>query len=74
MTSLRNSWLRDFGVKEKVLVVTLQAEKNLYLSARNLDGVSVTHIGELNAYQILLSSRVLLATDALNLMKELWVK
>lgn len=56
----------------KILFVTAKSEPNIYRSGKNLNGFSVTHVGELNTYQILNSERLILSKDALNLMKELW--
>ena len=59
---------------EKVLIVTAVANKNLYLSLRNIYGIKVTHLGEFNTYQVLVSDNILFTQDALNTIKENWLK
>ncbi len=62
------------GIDTSILYVTANSDRNLYLSGRNLENVSVTHMGELNPYQVLSTENVLISTDALNIIKELWLR
>ncbi len=62
----------ETGDDKKILMVTAKSDKNIYLSARNIKGLEISHMGELNTYQILKADRVIFTSDALNLMKELW--
>ena len=49
---------------KKTLIVTPQADKTIYLSARNIQGVKVTHAGSLSVYDILDCDTLLLLQDA----------
>jgi large subunit ribosomal protein L4 len=68
---LEATGLREGG---KILLITPSSNKSVYLSARNLSKVSATHLGELNPYQVLTTDRVLIFSDTLNKMKELWAR
>jgi large subunit ribosomal protein L4 len=50
-------------VNNKVLVVTDEADRNVYLSARNLPGVKTATVGTINTYDILKYDRFVV-TDA----------
>jgi large subunit ribosomal protein L4 len=43
---------------KKILLVLAEPNKNIYLSSRNLEGVKVLSVGELNTYDILNTSKV----------------
>ncbi|MCX6181343.1 MAG: 50S ribosomal protein L4 [Bacteroidetes bacterium] len=43
---------------KKVLLVLAEPNKNIYLSSRNLEGVKVLSVGELNTYDILNTNKV----------------
>ncbi len=51
------------------LVATNDYDSNVYLSARNLPGVAVTRVADLNALSILRPKRVLLTREALESLK-----
>jgi large subunit ribosomal protein L4 len=53
----------DFPKGQKLLVTTAKSDANVYRSARNIEGVSVSPAGDLNALSIL-SSRKMLVTKA----------
>jgi large subunit ribosomal protein L4 len=48
-----------------VLVATAQLNKNVYLSARNIEGVTVSHNADLNALSLLTPRCVLITKSAL---------
>ena len=52
--------LRD----EKVLLVLTEQNKNIYLSSRNLEGVKVLTVNELNTYDLLNSNKVVLVESS----------
>ena len=62
----------DFTKGRKTLLITAGSEPTLYLSARNIPNVSITHTGELNPYQLIVSDRVLFTKDAISRIEELW--
>lgn len=54
----------------KVLLVNGKADRNLLLSCRNLAGAEVSHVGELNAYQVLHSESVVFTRSGLQALGE----
>ncbi len=66
--------MNNTGLEDRTLFVTANSDKKIYLSGRNIEGVEITHMGELNPYQVLKTENVLISTDALNLIKELWLR
>lgn len=52
-------------VNEKSLMVFAGENKNVYLSSRNLKGVSVVNVSELNTYQVLNAGKVVFTEEAL---------
>ncbi|MFZ9846975.1 MAG: 50S ribosomal protein L4 [Flavobacteriales bacterium] len=52
--------LRD----EKVLLVLTEQNKNIYLSSRNLEGVKVLTVNELNTYDLLNTNKVVLVESS----------
>jgi large subunit ribosomal protein L4 len=52
------------------LIATDGGSKNVYKSARNLPGVTVSHVGEINAWTILRPTNVLITLPALTAMRE----
>ncbi len=57
--------LASLGVDGRVLVVLDRADENAWKSFRNLVGVHVISIGELNAYDVLVSDYVVFTTATL---------
>lgn len=55
---------------EKALLVLPNIDKNLFLSSRNVPKASVARAQDLNTYQILNSSKILLSESAIELIKE----
>jgi large subunit ribosomal protein L4 len=55
---------------QSLLVATAQYDKNVYLSARNIDRVSVSPIGEVNAYTVLRPRKLLVTTAALDALQQ----
>ena len=66
------SMLSGMDVKEKALIVTADMEKNVYLSARNIEGVDASYVGMLNVYAILAHDKLVLAKDALQKLEEVY--
>ncbi|MFO0948868.1 MAG: 50S ribosomal protein L4 [Planctomycetota bacterium] len=62
--------LKALGLSgETCLVTTNGVDRNVYLSGRNIHGVEVLPVGELNAYAILRRKRLLLTTQALEALR-----
>lgn len=58
------SVVKNMGIKSKLTFVQLE-EKGLYNSSKNIEKVEVLRLGELNAYDILKASNVVILKDAL---------
>jgi large subunit ribosomal protein L4 len=67
------SLLKSLGLNgNSVLIVTADKDENVYLSARNIPGVTVMRAMDLNTYQLLVHQRVVLTKDALQKIQEVW--
>lgn len=59
--------LKALGCAQERLLIAIQAhDPNVYLSARNIDQVSIAPVSDLNAYSLLLPKRVLMTRAALD--------
>ncbi len=47
-------------------MTTAAQDRNVYMSARNIDGVEVSPVAELNAYKVLKPRRMLVTRAALD--------
>ena len=56
----------DYKPGDTVLVTTAGYDANVYRSARNIAGISVSPAGELNAFNVLSSRRLLVTKAALD--------
>ena len=64
--------LKAMGVESKALIVTENMEKNVYLSARNIEGVKASYIGMLNVYDVLNHDKFIVAKDAMAKLEEVY--
>lgn len=66
------SLLNNLNISDqKSLMVLNEQNKNIYLSSRNLQGVKVITLSELNTYEIMKASRILFVESSLhNLQKD----
>ena len=64
--------LKAMGVDSKALIVTNEMEKNVYLSARNIEGVKASYVGMLNVYDILNHDKFIVAKDAIAKLEEVY--
>ncbi len=55
---------------EKALIVTADANEKVYKSARNIKGVTPTHVGTLNVYDILKHDAFIVSKDAVAKIEE----
>ncbi len=53
----------------RLLVAVASYDENVYKSARNLDGVSVLPVNELNALEVLRPQRMLMTTEAMDALR-----
>jgi large subunit ribosomal protein L4 len=56
----------------KSLFVLAEENKNIYLSSRNLERISVTTASELNTYQILNAKKVIVLESSISKIEELF--
>lgn len=63
-------FLSDVGTEGKVLLITAENELNLYRSGRNLKNSSIVSAGEVNTYDIMKATTVLVAEGAIEKLKE----
>ena len=54
------------------LIVTAEADNNIYKSSRNIMGVSATHVGTLNTYDVLKHKAIVLSKDAVAKIEEVY--
>ena len=64
--------LKAMGVDSKALIVTNEMEKNVYLSARNIEGVKASYVGMLNVYDVLGHDKFIVAKDAIAKLEEVY--
>lgn len=64
--------LEHIGVERSALLVTRDSDRAAMLSARNVDGVSVTPADTLNVADMLAHHTLVLTTDAVRRIEELW--
>ncbi len=65
-------FLNNLNISDKKsLLVTADANKNLYLSARNIKGVEVTSAESLNTYQIMKASSLVITENSVGLLESI---
>ncbi len=65
--------LKGLGIDGKsVLIVTPDKDENVYLSARNIPGITVIRAVDLNTYELLAHDHVLMTKGALSKVQEVW--
>lgn len=69
-TSKIAALLKGLEIDKKALIVTAEADEKVYKSARNIKGVTPTHVGTLNTYDVLNSGAVILSKDAVAKIEE----
>jgi large subunit ribosomal protein L4 len=63
--------LNAFEAK-KTLIVTAEADENVYKSARNIEGVAVLPVNNLNVYDILKYEKFVITKDAVSKIEEVY--
>ncbi len=61
--------LNAFEAK-KTLIITAEVNENVYKSARNIKGVTPTHVGTLNTYDVLNNDAFIVSKDAIAKIEE----
>ena len=62
--------LKGMEIDSKALIVTANLDNNVYKSARNIKGVTVSHVGTLNTYDVLNNHALILSKDAVAKIEE----
>ena len=63
--------LNAFNAK-KTLIVTAEANETVYKSARNIEGVAVIPVNNINVYDLLKYSKVIMTKDAVSKIEEVY--
>lgn len=61
--------LGSLGIEGRCLVGISKADRNLYLSSRNVPGVKLIPVSDFNAYDVLVAKTVLLTRESLEILK-----
>lgn len=64
------TWLQKNKIEGTALIITNEVETNLLLSGRNIAGLEIVHVSELNAEQVLRPKNVLVIEDAMSALGE----
>lgn len=63
---------KERTVLDSALIVTANADQTVYRSARNIPGVTVSHSGVLNVYEVLNCTKVVMTVDAVKKLEEVY--
>ncbi|ACA54820.1 50S ribosomal protein L4 [Clostridium botulinum] len=63
--------LNAFNAK-KTLIITNNAEENVYKSARNIEGVQIIPVNNINVYDVLKYDKVIITKDAVSKIEEVY--
>jgi large subunit ribosomal protein L4 len=72
-TKLLTELLKGFGLKENVLIILPEKNRDVELAARNLPRVNIARVSELNVYTILAHEKLLIVKEAVGRMKEVYL-
>ncbi len=64
--------LKNLNVNEKALIVLPENDKNVVLSARNIEGVDTTYVGAINTYEVLNHTKCIILKDAVSKLEEVY--
>ena len=64
--------LESVGAKGKTLIVTAAADDNVMKSAANIPGVKVSQVGQMNVYEIVGHTNLILTKDAAEKIEEVY--
>lgn len=64
--------LKNLNVNEKALIVLPENDKNVVLSARNIEGVDTTYVGSINTYEVLNHTKCIILKDAVSKLEEVY--
>ena len=64
--------LKNLGVEDKALIVLPENDKNVVISARNIEGVATTFVGAINTYEVLKYTKCIIVKDAVAKLEEVY--
>ena len=64
--------LKNLNVTEKALFVLPENDKNIVMSARNIEGVDTTFVGAINTYEVLNHTKCIILKDAAEKLEEVY--
>ena len=64
--------LKNLGSPRKALVVVDKSDETILRATRNLPGITLTHVGTLNVYDILTHEKFIITQDAVRLVEEVY--
>ena len=69
-TKLVAQMLKAIGAEKKAMIVTAASEPDVVRAAANIEGVKVSHVGEINVVDILKYTSFVVTKDAVELIEE----
>lgn len=70
-TKAITAMLNAFDVK-KALIVTLESNNNVYKSGRNIEGIQVMPVNNINVYDLLKYEKLIITKDAVSKLEEVY--
>ena len=64
--------LKNLKISEKALFVLPENDKNIVMSARNIEGVDTTFVGAINTYEVLNHTKCIILKDAAEKLEEVY--
>ena len=64
--------LKNLNITEKALFVLPENDKNIVMSARNIEGVDTTFVGAINTYEVLNHTKCIILKDAAEKLEEVY--
>ncbi len=64
--------LKNLNISEKALFVLPENDKNIVMSARNIEGVDTTFVGAINTYEVLNHTKCIILKDAAEKLEEVY--
>jgi large subunit ribosomal protein L4 len=64
--------INAFNLTKKTLIVTSESNENVYKSARNIEGVAVLPVNNINVYDLLKYENLIITQDAVSKIEEVY--
>ena len=66
------AFLKNVIAAKKALILTAASDETVVRSAANIPGVKVSHVGQMNVYEIINSTSFILTQDAVKKIEEVY--